>query len=161
MSTKTTTQYPLLFGFQERIFGNGFVASIQVHGQATAEEETDGAWWVYGVTPGAVAGTGSSLGIAVAALRERMKSAFVDCAEEADDFATFKTSVEAFFNATDREAEVDWENARLAVRSGAINRPDLDKAPDPRPPSISVEHTEITPRANVVDDDVDVPCLAA
>ncbi len=156
----TPDRYPILFGFREVIFGSGFIAGVEVHGRANAEQEAVGEWWVYGVTPGAIADTGSSLATAVVAFRQRMKAVLVDFAEEAADFEAFQGATMAFLAATDEEAQAEWNAAREAVRNGRLDQEDLPKVSNPEEPSFRVVRLrEPKPSDNVVEREP--PALAA
>jgi hypothetical protein len=84
--------------------------------------------------------------------RDRIKSVFVDCAQEAgSDVESFKAKVEDFFYATDHEALSEWEAARQAVRNGEIDRPELAKETRNTAPTISVVELPMNPSANPID----------
>src|SRR5712691_4836085 len=82
------TRYPLLYGLREVIIGNGFAAGVQANGRVIAEQEEKG-WWIYGVNPGAVAESGSTLRDAVDNFRARFKTVLFDYAAEAPNFEAF------------------------------------------------------------------------
>lgn len=157
-STKNP-QYPILVGFTGEILGRGFVARVTVCCRAIAETELPGEWWVYGVTPGAVAGSGRDLQSAVLSFRERLKSVLADFMQEAAGFPQFKSEAEQFFYATDEEALSEWETARQSVRNGKLDLQDLPRDTKKAEPTISVVRLRIRPSENVIDGNRS--CLAA
>ncbi|MCC6808241.1 MAG: hypothetical protein IT381_12535 [Deltaproteobacteria bacterium] len=151
----TTKKYPLLFGFREPIFGRKFVAGVKLHGRAMAEDEGDDGWWIYGVTPGALTDTGSTLVEAMTAFRQRLKAVLVDYAAEATDFASFKVHVSAFLKAVDEDANQEWEAARKAVRAGKVDVEGLGLQRETAPgiPSFEVVELVLEPSANSLNAD--------
>jgi hypothetical protein len=148
----SVVQYPLLFGFQEPILCNGFIAGVAMRGRALAEQEDEG-WWIYGVVPGAIAECGGTLISAVDAFRQRLKSVLIDIADEAADFDAFKLGVELFFREKDADAEAQWQAAREKVRAGKLEYRDLPKDTSPGKPSIRVELLDANARSNALADE--------
>ncbi len=151
--TTTIQKYPLLFWFNEPIIGRKFVAKVQLQGRAIAEDEDDDGWWIYGVTPGALADTGATLNEAMAAFRQRLRTVIVDFASEAPDFASFKQHVLAFIQATDDDAQQEWEVARNAVREKGIKLEGLQRETAAGLPSSEVVQLNLEPSDNVLDND--------
>lgn len=152
-------QYPLLCAFPETIISNGFDARIEVNARVLAVEDEPGSWWIYGVNPGAIAETGSSLHSAVRAFRERLQHVLEDYATEWSDFESFKRHVEEFFNTCDSETENEWLAAREAVRAGRVDLPDMRRVTEESPQRINIRLIERRPAA--VTGDSAPPAIAA
>ena len=127
--------YPLIFQFQDLVFGEGFSASVACYGRAVARRE-DGMWWIHGVQPGGVSAPGDALGDAHLAFRRTLKEILVDIASEGLAFDAFKTQVEGFFNDEDRGEHLRWD-AAVAVCRDAKNVIDPAVAALPRRPAES------------------------
>jgi hypothetical protein len=112
-SSKT---YPLVFTFPEVIVGKGFVARVELHGQALLVDEGDGDNWIYGVQPGSVAGGGKDYTTACREFKKSYLSVLFDMALESSDYEQFKEEVEKLFatvNAPNRDA---WDTALAGIR---------------------------------------------
>jgi hypothetical protein len=157
-------QYPLTCSFRDLIAGHGYVAGVALDGRVLAERrpapEGDGeTWWVYGVYPGAAAGTGASLGAAVADFRNTVKKVLIELAHEAVDFRAFERGARTFFGETDDLTAKEWEEARARVREGGVGLPNLKVVKRVDKPKIEVVlRHELRPEANAV---ADAPALAA
>ncbi len=112
--------YPLLAGFRENVFGRGFIASVAISGRALAVQEDERTWWIYGVNPGAIAASGSTLLEAHASLLRTFRSYLADVAQEAKNFEEFRLEVERFFEQCDADTLREWEEAHAAVRAGQV-----------------------------------------
>jgi len=130
-------KYPILFSRRELIEGNGFIAGVSVNGRALLSAE-NGETWVEGVNPGGFTAKGSSSSEALAAFGEEFRLVLFDIATEAASFEVFKTSVEAFFNETNRTALREWEGAVTEVRQGKLAADWLDRRPAESPLGIEV-----------------------
>ena len=108
------TRYPILFGFQDLIAGNGFVAGVTVNGRALLVDEEDG-YWMYGVNPGGIAASGATASEAQAEFRVIYRSVLFDAAAEAVDFASFRSEVERFFSETNEPTKTEWDEAVQAL----------------------------------------------
>ena len=93
------------------------------------------------------------------AFRQRVKSVLLDIAGESLDFAAFRQSVEAFLQTKDDLASKEWEAARAAVRSGALQLDGLARVTAPGDLAFQVVKLSLEPQANVLDGDT--PSLAA
>jgi hypothetical protein len=107
--------HPLVFILQDVITGCGFLAGIVVTGKAVMEQE-DGKWWMYGVCPGAIAGSGNTPNEAFVDFRNRYKETLFDMAEECTDFSVFREAVEDFFNQKDAQESARWDKALQILR---------------------------------------------
>lgn len=107
--------YPLIFRFQDLVFGEGFIASVACYGRAVVEQE-DGLWWIHGVQPGGVSAPGDTVDGAHLAFRRTLKEILVDTASDGLSFSAFKSHVEAFFNDEDRGDRLRWDAAVAAFR---------------------------------------------
>ena len=123
MSEFKSSTWPLLFSHHGTIMGNGFLAEIEIHGRLLATKEPKGVW-IDGVNPGAIAVGAQTLSGTYGELRNVLALVFIDFANQARNFDEFKAKVELFFNETDPGTVHDWENAVIAVRSGAEAGPD-------------------------------------
>ncbi len=110
------SHYPLMFTFRDAIAGNGFLAGITLSGRALMTQE-DKEWWLYGVSPGAIAENGRTPQETYLRFRNRYKGVLFDVAEGATNFKTFKKEVEQFFHAVDQEEDRRWTEALQAIRS--------------------------------------------
>jgi len=107
--------HPLVFTLQDVVTGCGFLAGIVVTGKAVMEHE-DGKWWMYGVCPGAIAGSGDTPNEAFVDFRNRYKEALFDMAEECAGFPAFRDSVRSFFDQTDAQENARWDEALKVLR---------------------------------------------
>lgn len=108
---------PLYFRTKQLVFGNGFVAGVEIVGRVTAVEEF-GSVWIYGVNPGGIAESGDDLPSAYANFRVWFAKVLFDMAGMADDFADFRRTVDKYLRATDDESVAEWQAARKAIRAG-------------------------------------------
>jgi len=106
--------HPLVFTLQDIVTGCGFLAGIVVTGKAVMEHE-DGKWWMYGVCPGGIAGSGASPNEAFVDFRNRYKEALFDMADECGGFPQFEKAVREFF-AEDEHENVRWDTALNILR---------------------------------------------
>jgi hypothetical protein len=107
--------HPFVFTLQDVVTGCGFLAGIVVTGKAVMEHE-DGKWWMYGVCPGAVAGSGDTPNEAFIDFRTRYKEALFDMAEECKSFLVFRNAVKAFFEAEDLQESARWDESLKILR---------------------------------------------
>lgn len=147
--------YPLLFGFRDCVFGKGYAAGVSTDGRALLRKEPEGDFWMYGVSPGGVAGGGSDQQRAYQTFRENFRAVLFDFAEEAESFEEFEELVRKFFNAVNKPREVEWNVALLAVRSGEIDADWLcKKSADSSPVQVQVKRLQhLTPDLNELDQD--------
>lgn len=155
--------HPLVFTLHDVITGCGFLAGIVVTGKAVMEHE-DGKWWMYGVCPGAVAGSGDTPQEAYVDFRNRYQGALFDIAEECKSFLGFQKAIKEFFAEDERES-ARWDEGLRILRENehAITDP-FKQLPRKRPGDyelgIRVERLEkkkqsaLTPASNAQD------CLA-
>jgi hypothetical protein len=107
--------HPLVFTLQDVVTGCGFLAGIVVTGKAVMEQE-DGKWWMYGVCPGAIAGSGDTPNEAFVDFRNRYKETLFDMAEECKSFLVFRNAVKNFFEAEDLHEKTRWDEALRILR---------------------------------------------
>ena len=107
--------HPLVFTLQDIVTGCGFLAGIVVTGKAVMERE-DGKWWMYGVCPGGIAGSGDTPNEAFVDFRNRYKEALFDMAEEFTAFPVFQNAVKDFFNQEDVQESARWDKALQILR---------------------------------------------
>lgn len=109
-------RYSLVFGYRDLVSGKGFVAGVATDGRALLVEEEDGCW-VYGVNPGGIAGGGDTWQGAYDEFKRIYKAALYDIAEEAQNFAEFKSLAEEFVRQTNSENEREWVEATHELSS--------------------------------------------
>jgi len=120
------TAYPLVFSFSEVVLGLGATFRVDIHGRATGLEEKD-AFWVYGVNPGACAGSGTTVVEAFHDFRAHVRAVLIDAITGAGDFAAFESEVVRFVTESDEVSVSEWESARAAVRSKGTTLDGLGK----------------------------------
>jgi len=106
--------HPLVFTLHDVVTGCGFLAGIIVTGKAVMEHE-DGKWWMYGVCPGTVAGSGETPREAFVDFRNRYKETLFDIAEECTNFLGFRKAVQEFF-VEDKQEAARWEHSLAILR---------------------------------------------
>lgn len=142
------TEYPLLFTFRDVIVGNCFVAGVEANGRALMVEEREGEFWLYGIEPGAIAGSGGTFEEAYADYRDNHRLALYDIAHEATDFDAFKAEVEAYYNSTPQATLKAWEGAVVRVRAGEVENPGLPRQSADSPRGLKVFEARLEPGAN-------------
>jgi hypothetical protein len=115
-----TTHYPILFGFRDLVVGAGFVADISTQGRALLVDEGEEGFWMYGVNPGGIAGSGETTAEAQADFRQRYKSVLFDFASVSQGFEDFEKSVQKFFAEVNEPTEEEWNAAVQDVRAGKV-----------------------------------------
>ena len=145
--------HPLVFTLQDVVTGCGFLAGIVVTGKAVMEHE-DGSWWMYGVCPGGVAGSGATPNEAFADFRNRYKEALFDLAEECTSFLVFRNAVTGFFEAEDLQEKTRWDESLEILRRNEDSVSDLfKKFPRKRPGDyevgIRIDRLETRPKAEL------------
>ena len=143
--TACLSEHPIMITLRDVISGDGFLAGITLSGRALMRQE-DGAWWMYGVRPAAIAESGETIEEAFARFRNRYKEVLFDMAQESRDFDQFKASVEEFFYESDQDSEDEhlWEEALKAIRVANCPAPEPfaklpREAPESKPSQITVE----------------------
>lgn len=149
--------YPLLFEYNEILSGFGCPIRITLKGRALATNEGEDDWWISGVNPGAVAGSGGTLQEAFTDFRLRIKAVCIDFLVEARDFDHFRREVERFFHEREENSAREWETAREAVRAGSAPLPALELERNPPQPSVDVRCVSRA-QDNVIDSE---PAMAA
>src|SRR3990167_2856067 len=104
------TKYPLLFTFRDKIEGRDFVAEVVAHGRVLAVEEQEG-WWMYGVQPGDLAESGTTVQEAVAAFRKAFAEILLDIAASATDFSSLRDEIHRWFAAVNEPTAHEWREA--------------------------------------------------
>lgn len=146
----TLQRFPLYCDFREVVVGMGFAAGVEVHARVIAEQEKAG-WWVYGVTPAAIADSGATLAEAVTNFRWRLKAVLFDFAHDSKDVEAFRALVSRFFKETDGATEREWDEARAAVRAGRVDMPGIHKERANRDAGVRVVLLKFRPTENVLD----------
>jgi hypothetical protein len=152
--------HPLVFTLQDVVTGCGFLAGIVVTGKAVMEHE-DGKWWMYGVCPGSVAGSGATPNEAFIDFRNRYKETLFDIAEECEGFLQFHATVKDFY-AEDQQESARWDEALDILRKNeqCVTEPFKSmprKKPDEYELSIQIirleklSKSELKPTSNIQD----------
>jgi hypothetical protein len=154
-------RFPLVFKFDEVVSGNGFVSRIVSQGHVLLREE-EGGWWMYGVTPGGIAGGGKERSEAFAEFKRSYRSVLFDIASEACDAVAFERDAQAFFYETCEITRDEWFKALKSVRSGelSLKLPNPPIKVDDLPPRIAVMSSTL-PSASVNPCEADVFSEAA
>ena len=153
------TRYPILFGFRDLVAGSGFVATIATEGRALLADEGEEGFWMFGVNPGGIAGSGNTPVEAQTDFRQRYKSVLFDIASASRDFEEFKATVGRFFHEVNKPTAKEWDAAVQEVREGKVSADWLltAKADSPRHVEV-VEVQEPAAAVNALDEQ---PAIAA
>ncbi|MEM7049607.1 MAG: hypothetical protein AAF604_08110 [Acidobacteriota bacterium] len=108
--------FPILFGVRDPIIGNGFVAEVVANGRCLMREESDGAFWVDGVNPGAVCAGGATKDEALLRFREVYRDVLVEAASRAESFEEFRSELERFFWEVTPGDPEEWHEAAERLR---------------------------------------------
>lgn len=151
-----TKSFPLVFTFPELISGEGFVATVEVHGRAVLIDEGDGDFWIFGVQPGGVAGGGKDYSEACREFKKSYLSVLFDIASEAKTYDAFVGEVRSFFDAVNDPNLGVWEGAVAEVRRGGVSLEGFGvvKA-ESRPPTLEIaklEQRTMRPELNQFDE---------
>ena len=144
--------HPLVFTLQDVVTGCGFLAGIVVTGKAVMAHE-DGKWWMYGVCPGGLAGSGASPNEAFIDFRTRYKEALFDLAEECKGFVRFQAAVKDFYS-EDKHEGARWDEALRILRENehCVSEP-FKKLPRKKPGEyelrIQIDRLETKPPAQL------------
>jgi hypothetical protein len=148
-------EHPIMLTLQDSISGNGFLMRFE-----------DGAWWMYGVRPAAMAASGENIDEAFLNFRASYKQILMDIAQESPSFEEFEAEVKKFFEQKDADNEDAqlWEAALTAIRGvGGCDPPApfsklVRQSPEKTPSFIKVERVDaeskdlrLTPSENVQD----------
>lgn len=145
--------HPLVFTLQDVVTGCGFLAGIVVTGKAVMEHE-EGKWWMYGVCPGGIAGSGETLNEAFVDFRNRYKETLFDMAEEFSSFLLFRKAVQDFFNQENERENARWDAALKVLRQNeeSITEPFKAlprKGPDDYQLGIQINRLEKMPKSDL------------
>jgi hypothetical protein len=144
--------YPLLFGLNDLIAGNGFFAGVSLNGRALLVDEGDG-FWMYGVSPGGIAAGGTTPSEAQSEFRKVYTSVLFDIAAEARSFEELKSQVERFFSETNEPTAAEWDLAVAEVRQGRVDADWLPKKNAESKIGVRVELLErAVPSVNALDE---------
>ena len=139
--------FPLLFKFRTSVVGEGWLAGVETRGAAVVTKEASGEYIAHGLTPGGVAGVGSTLTEAYLAYKEEVQTVLYDMAGTAP-FEAFRESVLEFFDSADAWGETKFAEGRLMVAAGKVDSSlPLEPNPDPR---VSVVELELRSKNNPV-----------
>ncbi len=113
------SRWPLLFTFQQKVYGADFLANVVAHGSVLASQEEEGVW-MNGVQPADLSAGGVDLYDAYLKFRKNFNEILEDIAEGLTCFTEFKGEVHRFFNQKDEEALNQWREAVEEVRAGNV-----------------------------------------
>ncbi len=116
---------PLLFSFQQPVFGNGFLAGVRMYGRALLEEGDE--TWISGVAPVGFAAGGADRGAAFTAFRNAWVTVLFDIASESHSFEAFKQACTEFLNSTTPGFTAEWDAALAEVRRTQYVDPTLKR----------------------------------
>jgi hypothetical protein len=128
-SSEMSQSFPLVFKFEDVVAGDGFVARVLAFGRALLVQEEDGDFFVYGVTPGAVAGGGTERSEALSAFKKSYLTVLFDLAAETSDAVAFEEQVRGFFYESCDDLNGAWQEARERVLAGEIELDVLGRVP--------------------------------
>jgi hypothetical protein len=155
--------YPLLLRFTGTTIGRGFAARVSFTGRFLGSESEAG-WWLYGVSPSAIAESGTTLDEANAHLREALREALAWFASEAPTFEAFKVEVERFVLSENRDTAAEWQQAVETVRAGKLNLGDLPVWAAAMAVTVDVarkSEQELSPLDNSAQSELGKPAIAA
>ena len=132
------SRWPLLFTFQQKVYGNGFLANVVAHGSVLASQEEEGVW-MDGVQPADLSAGGEDIYDAYLKFRKNFNEILEDIAEDPAFFNEFKEEVHRFFERKDEEVLSQWLEAVEEVGAGNI---ELDKIPKKN--ADSARYVEVT-----------------
>lgn len=164
LQNDSQSELPLIFTYRDLVYGTGFLADIRVRGRVLAVTEQDGVW-MYGVNPGGLAASGSTIPEAHAAFRRSFRAVLFDIAEDASGFDDFTAQTRQFVNEATTAVEVAWQEAVEAHRAsrfvlGTAAR-EMERLPAETPVSVDIvlkTQSDFTPALNELDEE---PALAA
>lgn len=127
-------QLPLLFSFQQVVFGNGFTADVNMNGRALLEEregtaECASETWISGVAPISISGGGADRSVAYVEFRNAWVSVLFDIAAEAASFDDFKRECQAFLESSAPHLTKEWDESLAACRRSKYIDPKLPSKP--------------------------------
>lgn len=143
------TEYALFFETGGPVFGEGYVALVQVRGRLLAVE-TGTDFELYGVNPGGAAVHAPTLNEAYVRFVEDLRLVLVDIASEGCRFPDFRRQAQDLFAAAGSRTEARWREARARARRGEIDT-ELGLRIERLDPELGIEVDlldEATPAAN-------------
>ena len=119
--------FPLFYKFQDTVIGSGFIAEVYIKGRATVilDQEEDGPieYSFNGVEPGGLAQVGGTLNESYYAFKHSLKQILVELSYRSNNFDHFQEQVTKFVRQVNVPEELDWNEAREAVRRGELEPP--------------------------------------
>lgn len=112
--------YPLFFKFRTSVVGEGWLAGVELRGAVVVTKEASGEYIAHGLTPGGVAGVGSTVTEAYMAYKEEVETVLYDMAEDVP-FDAFREGVLEFFDSADAWGEGKFAEGRLMVAAGKVD----------------------------------------
>ena len=164
LQRESHVELPFIFTYHDLVYGTGVLAEVRARGRVLAVEEDDGVW-MYGINPGDLAASGTTILEAHAAFRKSFTAVLFDIAEAASNFEDFAAQTKQFFNEANAPVQAAWQEAVEAHRSnqfiGGTAARDMVKLPAETPISIDVvlkAQDDFTTAFNELDQE---PALAA
>lgn len=93
----------------ETVRGPNYAARVEMRCRVLLVEEGDKNFWVYGVQPGGVAGTGRDTQSAIENFQSGVKSVLLDLLPECNNFEKFKAGVEELHTCINLLNLEQWE----------------------------------------------------
>ncbi len=131
------TEYALFFESGGPVFGDGFVASVQVRGRLLAIRTAEDCE-LYGVNPGGFAVYADTLNEAYARFVEDLRLVLVDIAAEGCTFEHFQRRARVLFSTSGPRTRERWKEARERARRGEIEN-DLGLRVEQQHPELGIE----------------------
>jgi len=150
-------QLPLLFSFQQPVFGNGFLAGVRMNGRALLEEGDE--IWIVGVAPAGFSAGGPDRGAAFSAFKNAWATVLFDIAAESRSFEAFKSACDEFLSAASPSLSQEWQDALEQVRREKYV--DTTLKCEPGEQAVSFEVIELTTQQLNPADNVLEVCMQA
>jgi hypothetical protein len=131
-------RFPLLFSFQQPVFGKGFLAGVRMDGRALLEQE-DGEFWISGVAPIGFAVGNADLGCAFTEFRKAWVAVLFDIANESNSFEEFKDACEKFLGSKAHHITEEWNASLEETRRAQAAVPGLKRERADKPITFVVE----------------------
>ena len=125
-------QLPLIFTFDQVVYGDGFIAEVRMRGRALLEEEVVGdgetEHWISGVAPAGFAGGGADRNAAFNDFRVAWGEVLFDIAADCTSFDQFQAECRKFYDSKREHLTRDWIEARERVRREQVTDEQLRTA---------------------------------
>jgi hypothetical protein len=99
---------PFVYGDRGEVLGQGFAAEVSLRGTALAATEGPGAYWLYGVQPGSVSGSGGSPEEAMSRFRARLWDTVDEIARASSDLSELRRALVFSLDLKNSSLEEHW-----------------------------------------------------